>query len=86
MRARVNQLNRINPHWEYEAGPVKANFHVLIEPKGFLRIIMVVSRRFRAALVEAGRCPSAEACVATCKQLPATLLNFFGRAGESRVT
>lgn len=30
--------------WEYRVGPLTLNFRVLLEPKGFLRIIMVVSR------------------------------------------
>ena len=30
--------------WEYKVGPITANFRVLLEPKGFLRIIMVVSK------------------------------------------
>ena len=29
--------------WEYEVGPLTINFRALVEPKGFLRIIMVVS-------------------------------------------
>ena len=29
--------------WEYEVGPLKLNFRVLLEPKGFLRIIIAVS-------------------------------------------
>ena len=29
--------------WEYEVGPLTLNFRVLLEPKGFLRIVMVVS-------------------------------------------
>ena len=29
--------------WEYQVGPVTFNFRVLLEPKGFLRIIIAVS-------------------------------------------
>ena len=29
--------------WEYDLGPLKVNFRVLLEPKGFLRIIVFVS-------------------------------------------
>ena len=28
--------------WEYEVGPLTVNFRVLVEPKGFLRLVMVV--------------------------------------------
>lgn len=31
--------------WEVEVGPLKLNFRVLLEPKGFLRIIIAVSDR-----------------------------------------
>ena len=31
--------------WEYDVGPLKLNFRVLLEPKGFLRIIIAVSDR-----------------------------------------
>ena len=62
MKARLDQLC---PQCEYEAGPITANCRVLLEPKSLLKFLMVVSRRFGAALVEAGRCPSAEARVAS---------------------
>lgn len=29
--------------WEYELGPLTVNLRVLLEPKGFIRIIMMVS-------------------------------------------
>ncbi len=31
--------------WEYKVGPLTINFRVLLEPKGFLRIILFVSYR-----------------------------------------
>lgn len=29
--------------WEYKVGPLTVNFRVLLEPKGFLRIVLLVS-------------------------------------------
>ena len=37
------QCRKMAGKWEYEIGPLTANFRVLMEPKGFLRIVMVVS-------------------------------------------
>ncbi len=31
---------------EYEVGPLTVNLRVLLEPKGFLRIILLVSKLF----------------------------------------
>ena len=39
--------------WEYEVGPLKMNFRVLMEPKGFLRIIIAVSGRLES--IKSGR-------------------------------
>lgn len=30
--------------WEYKVGPLTINFRALLEPKGFLRILMVVRK------------------------------------------
>ncbi len=36
--------------WEYKCGPLTINFRILVEPKGFLRIIMLVRPRLGAGL------------------------------------
>ena len=41
--------------WEHKVGPLTLNFRVLLEPKGFLRIIIAVSEQISlpiAGLVE----------------------------------
>lgn len=38
--------------WEYKVGPLTVNFRVLLEPKGFLRIIVLVSKQAKFCWVE----------------------------------